>query len=166
MQETFAIVLLIISMGLVLLEAFVPSMGILSLLALGTLGGSLFLGFRSGTTFGFVLIGVALAGIPTLLYVGFRVFPKTPLGRSMILSAPSARGLPADRLARFAGRDGVTLTLLRPSGVAEIDGQRVDVLTRGEILEPGVPIQVIDCSGNRILVRAAQPAAGHNGGET
>ncbi|MCU0724248.1 MAG: hypothetical protein MUE73_00435 [Planctomycetes bacterium] len=160
MEQTLALVLLVVSMGLVLLEAFIPSMGLLTIASLASLAGSLVFGFRTSTTFGFVLVGAALVGIPLLLWVGFRVFPKTGLGRSMILAGPPAAGPRVDPLAGFLGKEGVALSLLRPSGVAEIDGKRVDVVTRGEIAEAGVRIVVIDCSGNRILVRLADDQQG------
>jgi hypothetical protein len=41
--------------------------------------------------------------------------------------------------------------------VAEIDGGRVDVVTRGEMLDAGTRILVLDNRGNRILVRAVEP---------
>ena len=37
---------------------------------------------------------------------------------------------------------GTAATVLRPSGVAEFDGVRLDVVTEGEFLSPGTPVQV------------------------
>ncbi|MBI1995669.1 MAG: hypothetical protein HYS66_04275 [Deltaproteobacteria bacterium] len=51
------------------------------------------------------------------------------------------------------GKGGTAISPLRPAGIAEIDGERVDVVSDGEFLEPGVPIVVTRVDGNRIVVR-------------
>ena len=42
--------------------------------------------------------------------------------------------------------------ILRPAGVASIDGQRVDVLTEGDFVPAGTPIRVTRVEGARIFV--------------
>ncbi len=50
------------------------------------------------------------------------------------------------------GQEGVTATTLRPGGFATIGGKRVDVVTNGEMIEQGVPVEVVAVEGNRIQV--------------
>ena len=57
-------------------------------------------------------------------------------------------------LPELCGRQGVAATILRPAGKATIDGKRVDVVTRGELLEADTPVLVIEVQGNRVVVRA------------
>ena len=45
------------------------------------------------------------------------------------------------------------MTPLRPAGIAEIDGEKVDVVTEGEFLPVGTSVQVIKVNGRRIIVR-------------
>ena len=52
-----------------------------------------------------------------------------------------------------AGSTGVALTDLRPSGIATIDGERVDVVTEGEHISEGEPIEVVLDEGYRHVVR-------------
>jgi membrane-bound serine protease (ClpP class) len=52
------------------------------------------------------------------------------------------------------GRTGVTRTPLRPAGIAEIDGERMDVVSNGEMIDSGVTVLVTRLDGNRIVVRA------------
>jgi membrane-bound serine protease (ClpP class) len=47
----------------------------------------------------------------------------------------------------------VALTQLRPSGTANINGQRVDVVTEGGLIERGAEIKVVAVEGTRIVVR-------------
>jgi membrane-bound serine protease (ClpP class) len=42
--------------------------------------------------------------------------------------------------------------MLRPGGTARIGERRVDVVTRGEFLEPGTPLVVVEIEGNRVVV--------------
>ena len=42
---------------------------------------------------------------------------------------------------------------LRPAGIADIDGKRVDVVSQGEWIDATTPIEVIRVDGNRIVVR-------------
>jgi membrane-bound serine protease (ClpP class) len=48
---------------------------------------------------------------------------------------------------------GAALTDLRPSGIASIDGERVDVVTEGEHISEGEPIEVVRDEGYRHVVR-------------
>ena len=51
------------------------------------------------------------------------------------------------------GATGTALSDLRPSGIAEIEGRRVDVVTSGEYLPRGETIEVISDEGYRRVVR-------------
>lgn len=60
---------------------------------------------------------------------------------------------PAPELSLFAGKKGVALTPLRPAGSAEVEGQRLDVVTEGEFVRAGMRIRVIKVVGTRIIVK-------------
>lgn len=51
------------------------------------------------------------------------------------------------------GKEGVALTVLRPSGTAIIDDERVDVVTEGGFIAKGKKVKVIKTEGSRIVVR-------------
>ena len=59
----------------------------------------------------------------------------------------------ADGLEELMGKRGVAKTNLRPSGIAAIDGKRIDVVSQGGFVEPNSPIEVIRVEGRRIVVR-------------
>ena len=42
------------------------------------------------------------------------------------------------------------------AGIADIEGERIDVVSQGEYIEAGAPIVVIRVDGNRIVVRRAR----------
>ena len=42
---------------------------------------------------------------------------------------------------------------VHPSGIADIDGERVDVVSTGELIDAGAAIEVVRVDGNRVVVR-------------
>ena len=104
-----------------------------------------------GAVLGLVVTAVALS----------KFLPQIPLFNDMILTPPSADAFAAPRLkpqlvgkmADLIGQTGVALTMLRPSGKAEINGNLVDVLSEGSFIPEGTAIQVVECVGKSVVVR-------------
>ena len=62
----------------------------------------------------------------------------------------------------LVGKTGTAITALRPSGSANIDGERIDVTTSGEYIEAGKRIRVAEVRGSRVEVREiAETADSH-----
>lgn len=74
-------------------------------------------------------------------------------GRLEAQTAPAARA--TERLS-LQGEAGRTATALRPAGVAEIAGRRVEVTTRGEYIAPGEAVIVVEDTGSQLVVRRAE----------
>lgn len=55
-------------------------------------------------------------------------------------------------LEELVGKSGVALTSLRPSGTAQIEGRRVDVVTPGTFIDKDTEITIIRIDGNRVVV--------------
>ncbi len=62
----------------------------------------------------------------------------------------------ADDYTAFLGQFGTAVTLLRPSGTAEIDGVRLSVVSEGEFIAEGTPVQVVMVQGSRVVVRGPE----------
>ena len=54
----------------------------------------------------------------------------------------------------FVGHEGKTLSVLRPSGIGDFDGMRLNVVTEGEFIENGTPIRIVRVEGGKIVVKA------------
>ena len=50
--------------------------------------------------------------------------------------------------------EGKTLSVLRPSGIGDFDGMRLNVVTEGEFIENGTPIRIVRVEGGKIVVKA------------
>ncbi len=156
MDIVYSLVLLIVAFFFLLLEVFLPSLGALTLIALGAFISSFYFAFEVGPGFGWSVIGVSAVGVPVTLVAAFRIFPKTALGKHMILFRPKRESptAPHERFAGYSGKQGLSLTPLRPSGIVRLEGRRLDVVTRGEMIESGINVRVVEVLGNRIVVRA------------
>ena len=107
-----------------------------------------------------MVLGVA-GGLGVLSLIGVAVFRSLPVGRrldGLLLddTQPSWDGyISAAPRSELVGRTGTAATELRPSGVADIDGERVDVTTDGEWLPAGTVIKVVKAEAMRVVVRRA-----------
>jgi len=86
-----------------------------------------------------------------------RFLPRTRVGRRLVLDTgltamAGYSSAPASD-ARWLGKTGHAGTPLHPSGIADIDGERVDVVSTGELIDAGVAIEVVRVDGNRVVVR-------------
>lgn len=100
-------------------------------------------------------LAIAIVLGVVLFVVARRVMPQRVFARRSI-ALESVQGpdyVAAPDLRAFLGRSGMTLSYLRPAGVAMIDGRRVDVLTDGEFVAAGAPIVVTRVEGARVFVR-------------
>lgn len=93
-----------------------------------------------------------------LIIAFFIYLPRSPvwkkIGQPMRQTA-AAGYVSSDDYTGFLGHVGTAATLLRPSGTAEIEGVRLAVVSEGEFIPAGTPVQVVQVQGNRVVVRAA-----------
>jgi membrane-bound serine protease (ClpP class) len=102
------------------------------------------------TNFGLATILSAIG----LLLVG-RYLPRTSLFQKMVLQSATVRSegfASSQDTTSLVGRQGVTQTPLRPSGRALFNGSLLNVVTRGDFIQPGEEIVITEAHGNRIIV--------------
>ncbi|HIO53073.1 MAG TPA: hypothetical protein EYN32_05455, partial [Phycisphaerales bacterium] len=59
-----------------------------------------------------------------------------------------------EKLQQLIGKEGNTITILRPVGVVRIDGQRIDAMAETGSIEADTAIKVVSVYDNQIKVRA------------
>lgn len=102
-----------------------------------------------------VMISLGLAIVVTLVLMKF--LPRMPFGRRLILDTKLSTGSgfdsspPSDH--RLIGKEGFSIAPLHPAGIAEFHGERVDVVSEGELIDAGVVVKVVKVDGNRVVVR-------------
>ena len=148
------LILQLVGVVVVIAEVILPSGGILSIVALGAFGYSLFVVFSEiSKTIGFVFVAADLVLIPVLVIVGLKLLAKSPVTLRKTLSREKGVSSQPSDLDSYIDMQGTAVTDLRPAGKAIINGRRVDVVTRGEYFEKDATIIVTAVTGNQIIVR-------------
>lgn len=147
------VVFQILGIFTVVAEIFLPSMGLLSVAALGFIGYSLFLVFTGfPISVFYAVLGADLILLPVVFIIGFKLLAVSPLSLNKNLSASQGVVSQSPDLENYLGCTGHSITTLRPSGTALIDGVRLDVVTDGEFIEADAPLKVSKVTGNQVIV--------------
>jgi membrane-bound serine protease (ClpP class) len=99
-----------------------------------------------------VVIALLARYLPrTSVYRRFALIASNPPGPSL-LEPPRQFAIP---IALSPGMQGISLSILRPSGKARFAERVIDVVTQGEFIPPGTPITVVQTDGMRVVVESA-----------
>jgi membrane-bound ClpP family serine protease len=119
----------------------------------------------SVSTWAIFMSASLVGGVITSIVVG-RQLLRLPVLRNLVL-IPSMSSQLAGGSSRFTaqavtptgttqvevGQEGTAFGDLRPSGIARIGGQKIDVVAQGQYVEKGAPIVIVEVAGNRCVVR-------------
>ena len=156
----FALFLYIVCAVLTVMEIFIPSFGLLTLLAIGAFVWGVSLFFQVSTAVGWFGVFTAMAVIPTFWVIAYKLFPKTSIGRAMVLKNVSRSVGDAiadkDQLEWLLGKSGKAVGPLRPVGICEIEGRRIVCSAEVGFVPKGTEIEVIRVEGNTITVRTKE----------
>jgi membrane-bound serine protease (ClpP class) len=155
------LLLFLAAVGLIYLELFLPG-GVFGAIGVFAFFASIFFGFYYYRQAGlWILIGEVIAATAFVL-IGLQRFPRSYTGKLFILR----RSLETEKEAfkRYIGKRGISLTQLRPAGIAEVDSVRLDVVSDGSFIEQGRRIEVMQVEGNRIVVREIKDVTSQAGG--
>jgi membrane-bound serine protease (ClpP class) len=145
------ITLLVLGAILVFLETLLPGL-VAGIAGFTCLMAAIILGYRDAPHTGNLVLTIVVLGTIAGVFFWLKFFPESGLARRFI-SQRAVGDLGVDKPELLNGT-GVALTQLRPSGVASINGQRVDVVTEGGLIERGSAVKVVEVEGTRIVVRA------------
>ncbi len=153
----FAVFLYFACAALIIAEVFVPSGGLISIFALVCLIGGAVIFFRHSATAGWVGVVIAAVMIPTVLIFAYKIFPETRFGKSVTLTPPQREQGDAvpdtAELKELLGAVGVVLTPLRPVGICDFSGQRVECVAESGYVDKGNKVKVIDVESTQLTVR-------------
>lgn len=159
-MDNLSLAYLLIAIGVLVLlaEIFIPSAGLLFVLGMAALVGGIVLAFREDTSIGWLTLTGVIVCVPVAGSVLFHYWPKTRLGKRFFLTSSDEDATVASmptlmELEQLRGRLGRTLSSLRPSGVVDFDGRRIDTITEGMMVEPDHWVRCIDVRAGRVVVR-------------
>jgi membrane-bound serine protease (ClpP class) len=150
------IILILVGVLLIVAEVYlVPGFNIVGIL------GALMILFAIGYAFtetGF--LGGVAALVGAILLVGAVLYGMKQSGAwdRFVLSTNLKRdemtvARESEQRARYLGKTGVALSPLRPTGIVEIDGERIEVATEGDFIAAGSHIKVVAMDRRRYFVR-------------
>ena len=146
------VVLLIVGAVLLLLEIVLPGM-IAGIAGLFCLAAGVILGYRKfDTPTGNLISLIVLGGLIAGAFLWLRFFPQSRAGR--IFVSQRVIGDIGTTRPELLQQTGTAISALRPSGMALINGQRIDVVTEGPHIENGVSVKIVAVEGLRVVVRA------------
>lgn len=100
---------------------------------------------------------IASLGSLIIIIFSLKLFPKTRIWKSLRLDKAETKKddfqSSSKELEALTGKEGISITPLRPTGTATIDGKRIDVLSEGIFIPQNTSITVINVAGNRVVVR-------------
>jgi membrane-bound serine protease (ClpP class) len=147
-------ILQIIGIVMVLIDFYLPSMGILSLIAFGLFALSVVTAFLTvSTQSGLVFLIFDLIMIPIIIYISIRILASSKATLKTTLSSKDGSVSQPEDWSHVLGSNGEAITNLRPAGTAWINGKRYDVVSRGEFIDKGSKIEVVLVDGNRVVVK-------------
>lgn len=154
----WSLILLTIGLALILLEVFVPSSGVLGVLAGLSVVAAIIVAFMQGPYVGLAIVSITVVALPAVVALALRIWPSTSIGRRILLGVPKAEELLPDdegtlRLKALVGKQGVAQSLMLPSGAILVDGRTYDATAAGVAIEPGTAVRVVEVHGARIVVR-------------
>lgn len=156
------------ALGLLILEVFVPSGGLIGALCGIAAIGSIISFFKYDAMWGTVALSLYILLTPIVIIFVFKIWLNSPVARWMILgghdeddasveasiASEHARSKRMAELKQLVGTRGVAVTALRPVGKIKIEGRRIDAMAESGIIETGTPVVVVDVYDNQIKVRA------------
>ncbi len=154
--STLSIIIFVLGIILLVVEMCTPGFGVAGGLGIVCLVIDIFITAKTFTQ-GLIMTGFLAVLVGILAVIAVVLMSKGKLPSSLMLKEATNKEQGytggSDKSA-YLGRTGKTVTELRPAGAAELDGVRLDVVSQGGFIESGVEVEVVEVSGNRIVVKA------------
>lgn len=149
----FAMLFAVVGVILLAAEVFLPSHGVLGLMAGAAFVTSVVYCFLISVTLGAVVFAVLCIAGPVVALYMVDFWPQTPIGRRLVLPKMSGDGAETATQVTTVGQRGVAITELRPVGVCQFGGVRVEAISQLNIIGVGSTVEVVAMDGARPVVR-------------
>ncbi len=152
-----------VGVGLLVVEVFMPGFGVAGISGIISEIVAVvltYLQYGGLAALGLTIVILAVMGIS--ISVSLRSVTKGRLSKSPIVlqnseTAEAGFSAVAD-MDVFLGKEGETVTVLRPTGMAEFDGVKLNVVSDGEYIPKGTQVRVSRVEGARVVVQMVKAA--------
>lgn len=157
----WAIALILFALLMFAVEVFIPSGGLIGLLATSSLIGGILCLYLVDQTAGVIATVIVMIAAPFVLWFFIKYLPDSPWGKRLALNERQKADSTSYVKSRdenpqaLVGKIGLALTDLRPSGTCRFDRERLDCLAESGMIEKGTRVVVASVRGLEINVRPA-----------
>lgn len=140
--------------ALIIVEVFLPGFGLPGISGMVLIGAGVLLAamhYGMLTAVGILLVVIAVLAV--LISWVLRAAARGGMGRSELFLDDKQELEYHGDMQVLVGRTGKTGSVLRPAGIGDFDGVRLNVVTEGDFVERDMPIEIISVDGARIVVR-------------
>lgn len=155
------LVCLIVGLGLIVLEAFMPGFGLSGIagVVLHVIAVAL-TWINHGPVAALGMTIILLSIIAIAISVSLRSAANGKLSKSKLVlnetESNEAGYRSAEDMQVFLNKEGITTTVLRPAGMAEFDDVKLNVVSDGEFIQSGTKVRIVRVEGGRIVVRTVE----------
>ena len=152
-----SIIFFVIGVGLLVVEMFEPGFGFFGVFGLLSLIACIFI-TADTVAHGLMLTAIFFVIILIMLGIFLALVSKGKLPGKLILKEAETleQGFSGtEDMTYLMGKTGVVVTICRPVGNVDSDGVRLEVVTKGEFIEKGEKVEVVEIEGNRVVVKLA-----------
>lgn len=151
------IICFVLGTGLLIAEALMPGFGIAGISGIALEIAALALIYtRHGAMAALGMLLIVLAVLAVAISTSLRSLTKGKLSRSSLVNSHvednEAGYRSAEDMQEFLGKEGTATTPLRPTGMGEFDGVKLNVVSDGEFIETGTSIRIDKIEGSKIVV--------------
>ena len=162
MEFLLPIALILVGLGLIAAEVYlVPGFNVVGIFGFIAILFAIGYAFAESGLLGgvYVILGTAAAGGGLFYWMWVSGAWDRFILAATITGDEPGQDRDSERRARYLGKTGVAVTPLRPTGVARIDGERIEVATEGDFIAAGSEVRVVAMDRRRFFVRLANQDA-------
>ena len=149
---------LLVGAGLMILEIFLPGFGLPGISGIVLIGaGVVMTALQHGMLMTVVVLLVVIALLALVVSWVLRSAANGNYHSEIFLKEKDELHTRED-MQVLVGKTGRTTSVLRPAGIGDFDGVRLNVVTEGGFIERDMPIEIVSVEGARIVVRPRQKA--------
>ena len=151
------IICVLVGVALLVVEVFMPGFGIPGIsAAVLLLAGIVMTWYEYGAKIGLAMAVAVLALMGIVISISLKSVKNGKLAESELMlngTVNDGGKSERERMQKMVGKEGKTLTALRPVGAAEFDTGKMNVQSDGEFIEKDTKVRVIRVSGTTVYVK-------------
>ena len=147
-------VCVLLGMILIIVEVFLPGFGLPGIGGIVLVGaGVVMVGVHFGSLTAVGTLLVIIAVLAVLISWVLRQASRGGKRSDLFLQERDELHTQQEDMKVLVGKSGTTTSVLRPAGIGDFDGVRLNVVTEGGFIEKDMPIEIVRVDGSRIVVR-------------